>query len=75
MVKGGVILGYHYYVNNNQTRNPGLHHEVHTEEHAKILGIYNKTYLGYYGNEIEADTCISAKGGGRFEIIQNNLNI
>ena len=54
MIKGGVILGYHYYVNNNQTRNPGLHHEVHTEEHTKILGIYNKTYLGYYGNEIEA---------------------
>lgn len=29
----------HYYINNNQTLNPGLHHEVHTKEHAAQLGI------------------------------------
>ncbi|NMA84937.1 MAG: hypothetical protein GX962_13870 [Epulopiscium sp.] len=39
-----------YYVNNDQTKNPGLHHEVHTEEHAKKLNIINKSYLGYYDN-------------------------
>lgn len=44
----------HYYVNNDQSKNPGLHHEVHTAEHANILGIRSKTYLGYYSNEIEA---------------------
>ncbi len=44
----------HYYVNNNQTCNPGLHHEVHTEEHKNQLGIRNATYLGYYNNEIDA---------------------
>lgn len=46
-------MGY-YYVNDDQTRNPGLHHEVHTEEHAKALGIRSKTYLGYYSNCAEA---------------------
>lgn len=45
-----IILGKHYYVNNDQTNNPGLHHEVHTEEHANILKITNKSYLGYYFN-------------------------
>ena len=43
-----------YYVNKDQTHNPGLHHEVHTESHARLLGIVNKTYLGYYPNEIAA---------------------
>ncbi len=43
-----------YYVNNDQTRNPGLHHEVHTEAHARLLGIVSKTYLGYYASEIQA---------------------
>lgn len=38
----------HYYVNDDQTRNPGLHHEVHTEEHANTLKITNKSYLGYF---------------------------
>ena len=38
----------------NHTYNPGLHHEVHTEEHATLLGISNKTYLGYFSNEIDA---------------------
>lgn len=44
----------HYYINNNQTHNPGLHHEVHTEEHAIELGIRNKTYLGYFSNCADA---------------------
>ncbi len=43
-----------YIVNNNQTRNPGLHHEVHTLEHANELGIINKTNLGYFATEVEA---------------------
>ena len=47
-------MGAHYYVNNVQTHNPGLHHEVHTEEHARLLGISNKTYLGYFFNETDA---------------------
>lgn len=34
-----------YYVNNDKTKNPGLHHEVHTEEHAKDLNIANKHIL------------------------------
>ena len=47
-------MGNYYCVNNNQTRNPGLHHEVHTEEHARLLGISNKISLGYFLNEIDA---------------------
>ena len=47
-------MGKYYYINNNHTYNPGLHHEVHTEEHATLLGISNKTYLGYFSNEIDA---------------------
>lgn len=43
-----------YYINNDQTHNPGLHHEVHTEEHAKTLGIRSKTYVGCFSNEIDA---------------------
>jgi len=43
-----------YYVNNNRTTNPGLHHEVHTEEHAAQLNIQDKTKLGYFDNEIQA---------------------
>lgn len=39
-----------YYVNNDQTKNPGLHHEVHTQEHADELRINNKTYLGYFSS-------------------------
>lgn len=49
-------MASYYYVNNNQTCNPGLHHEVHTEEHARALGIYSKTFLGYYYSENEAVT-------------------
>ena len=40
----------HYYVNNDQTTNPGYHHEVHTEKHARELNISNKSYLGYFSN-------------------------
>lgn len=40
----------HYYVNNDQTSNRGLHHEVHTETHAIELNIKDKSYLGYYNN-------------------------
>jgi len=43
-----------YYVNNNQTRNPGLHHEVHTKEHAEELNISSKTFVGYFDSEIKA---------------------
>ncbi len=43
-----------YYVNDDQTKNPGLHHEVHTEQHAKDLEIASKTYVGYFDNEIDA---------------------
>lgn len=35
----GFIMFQHYFVNNDQTKNPGLHHEVHTEEYALRLGI------------------------------------
>ena len=47
-------MSKHYCVNNNQTCNPGRHHEVHTEEHARLLGISYKTYLGYFSNETDA---------------------
>lgn len=44
----------HYYVNNDQTHNPGLHHEVHTKEHVEQLSIHNTTYVGYFSDEIQA---------------------
>lgn len=44
----------YYCINNNQTCNPGFHHEVHTKEHAEQLQISSKTYLGYFSSEIEA---------------------
>lgn len=43
-----------YYVNNDQTHNPRLHHEVHTEEHAKQLNIRSTQYVGYFADEIAA---------------------
>ena len=43
-----------YYVNDDVTKNPGLHHEVHTEDHAKKLDIKSKTYVGYFSNEVTA---------------------
>ena len=45
---------HYYYVNNNQTLNPGLHHEVHTKEHAEQLGIRSAQYVGYFESEVEA---------------------
>ena len=50
----GSIMYQFYYINDDQTHNPGLHHEVHTEDHAKKLGIRSKTYVGYFSNEIDA---------------------
>ena len=47
-------MANYYYINNNQTRNPGLHHEVHTLEHAIELEIASKTRVGYFDNEVEA---------------------
>lgn len=44
----------HYYINNNQTTNPGLHHEVHTKKHAEQLGIRSTQYVGYFASEVEA---------------------
>ena len=49
-----IELGMRYYVNNDPTKNPGGHHEVHTEEHANMLKIANKSYLGYYFNCADA---------------------
>lgn len=43
-----------YYVNQDQTKNPGLHHEVHTSEHANQLKISRKKYLGVFSNEVDA---------------------
>ena len=39
-----------YYVNNNQTNNPGLHHEVHTTECHLFDLIKSKTKLGEYSS-------------------------
>lgn len=44
----------HYYVNDNPTLNPGYHHEVHTKEHADQLNIRDRSYVGYFNNEIDA---------------------
>ena len=44
----------YYFINDNPTLNPGLHHEVHTEEHAHQLRMASKTYVGLCSNEIEA---------------------
>jgi hypothetical protein len=49
-----LIMYQFYYVNDDQTHNPGLHHEVHTEDHAQKLGIRSKTYVGCFSNEIDA---------------------
>lgn len=47
-------MSTYYIVNNNQTRNPGLHHEVHTIEHANQLGITDRIILGFFTNEVDA---------------------
>ena len=43
-----------YVINNNDEHNPGGHHEMHTLEHAKQLGIKSYTEVGIFGNEWEA---------------------
>ena len=43
-----------YYINQDQTNNPGYHHEVHTREHAEELHIQRKYFLGFFPNEVEA---------------------
>ncbi len=43
-----------YFINQDQTQNPGWHHEVHTKKHAEELRIMRKTYLGFFYNEIDA---------------------
>jgi hypothetical protein len=43
-----------YIVNNNETTNPGWHHEVHTIEHARDLRIISYKDLGYCASGIEA---------------------
>jgi hypothetical protein len=43
-----------YYVNNDQTKNPGLHHEVHTGSHATELKIKNTRFIGIFDNEQDA---------------------
>lgn len=43
-----------YIINKNATYNPGYHHEVHTKEHADILGVRDRIDLGWFDNEVEA---------------------
>ena len=43
-----------YFISQDQTQNPGWHHEVHTKKHAEELRIMRKTYLGFFYNEIDA---------------------
>lgn len=43
-----------YIINNDQTHNPGWHHEVHTETHANELRISSKRSLGWFSNEVLA---------------------
>ncbi len=40
-----------YIVNKNSSFNPGYHHEVHTEEHAKFLCIDSFLRLGPFADE------------------------
>ncbi len=43
-----------YVVNNNDTLNPGRHHEVHTMEHAVRLRISSYKDLGFCNSAVEA---------------------
>lgn len=43
-----------YIVNNNDTLNPGRHHEVHTMEHAVQLRVSSYIDLGYCSSAVEA---------------------
>lgn len=45
---------YLYYINRDETQNPGNHHEVHTKRHAEQLKIRNILFLGIFNNEVEA---------------------
>jgi len=47
-------MKHYYYVNKDDTHNPGLHHEVHTQQHMIELHIINTITLGEFDNEIEA---------------------
>jgi len=47
-------MSQYYYINNDQTHNPGMHHEVHTEKHAKELNISSKKLVGFCSDEVEA---------------------
>lgn len=44
----------YYYVNKDDTHNPGLHHEVHTQKHLLELKILNAITLGEFEDEIAA---------------------
>ncbi len=44
----------YYYVNKDDTHNPGLHHEVHTLKHLLEMKILNYITLGEYDNEKDA---------------------
>ena len=41
-------MGNYYYVNRNETCNPGHHHEVHTQMHIQQLDIRDTLYLGFF---------------------------
>lgn len=43
-----------YIVNKNSSFNPGYHHEVHTEEHARDLCINSFFRLGAFSDEKSA---------------------
>ena len=47
-------MSKYYYIRSDQTFNPGLHHEVHTERHANELLIINKQPIGSFNDGIEA---------------------
>lgn len=44
----------YYVINRNTTLNPGMHHEVHTLEHAQALRIQNVINLGFFSDEKSA---------------------
>ena len=43
-----------YVVNDNNTTNPGMHHEVHTLTHATELNIRSYTTLGLFVDAVPA---------------------
>ena len=44
----------YYIINTNATLNPGFHHEVHTQEHADMLGVRDRINLGWFADEVAA---------------------